>query len=56
MIDFWASALRSPSAWGSGASLEAVGYHIRELRVVGDRGEELAGFGVATIRSLAGGA
>jgi 2-polyprenyl-6-methoxyphenol hydroxylase-like FAD-dependent oxidoreductase len=35
--------------------LERIGYHIRELRIVGDRGEKLAGFGVNGLRSLAGG-
>ena len=35
---------------------EAAGYHILELRLVCDSGEKLAGFAVATIRSLGGGA
>ena len=41
---------------GLGRDLEAAGYHILELRLVCDSGEKLAGFGVATIRSLGGGA
>jgi len=41
---------------GLGRGLEAAGYHILELRLVCDSGEKLAGFGVATIRSLGGGA
>jgi len=35
--------------------LEAIGYHVRELHVVGDRGERLAGFRRRQPSPLAGG-
>jgi hypothetical protein len=41
---------------GLGRGLEEAGYHILELRLICDKRRKLAGFGVATIRSLGGGA
>ncbi|MGB7973967.1 MAG: FAD-binding domain [Roseiarcus sp.] len=55
VVDFWGLGYDIAERMGLRPDLEAEGYHIRELRVVGDSGEKLAGFGVATIRSLAGG-
>ncbi len=55
VVDFWGLGYDIAERMGLRSDLDAAGYHIRELRVVGDRGEKLAGFGVATIRSLAGG-
>ena len=55
VVDFWGLGYDIAERMGLRPDLDAAGYHIRELRVVGDGGEKLAGFGVATIRSLAGG-
>ena len=55
VVDFWGLGYDIAERMGLRPDLEAAGYHIRELRIVGDNGEKLAGFGVATIRSLAGG-
>jgi 2-polyprenyl-6-methoxyphenol hydroxylase-like FAD-dependent oxidoreductase len=55
VVDFWGLGYDIAERMGLRPDLEAAGYHIRELRVVGDSGEKLAGFGVSTLRSLAGG-
>ena len=55
VIDFWGLGYDIACKMGLADKLESIGYHVRELRVVGDRGERLAGFGVASLRSLAGG-
>ena len=55
VVDFWGLGYDIAERMGLRRDLEAAGYHIRELRVVGDASEKLAGFGVATIRALAGG-
>jgi 2-polyprenyl-6-methoxyphenol hydroxylase-like FAD-dependent oxidoreductase len=40
---------------GLAASLEQVGYHVREMRIVGERGQRVAGFGAKVFRELTGG-
>jgi 2-polyprenyl-6-methoxyphenol hydroxylase-like FAD-dependent oxidoreductase len=55
VVDFWGLGYDIAERMGLRRDLEAAGYHIRELRVVGDSSEKLARFGVATIRALAGG-
>ncbi len=55
VIDFWGLGYEIAERMGLASELEARGYHIRELRIVGDHCEKLAGFGVSTLRSLAGG-
>ncbi len=55
VIDFWGLGYDIAERMGLHDGLEAIGYHIGEFRVVGDRGERLAGFGVKGLYSLAGG-
>ena len=55
VIDFWGLGYDIAGKMGLADKLESIGYHVRELRVVGDRGERLAGFGVASLSSLVGG-
>jgi 2-polyprenyl-6-methoxyphenol hydroxylase-like FAD-dependent oxidoreductase len=55
VIDFWGIGYDIAERMGLAGELETIGYHIRELRIVGDHGERLAGFGVSGLRSLAGG-
>ena len=55
VIDFWGLGYDIAERMGLADALEAIGYHIREFRVVGDRGERVAGFGVTGLYSLAGG-
>ena len=45
VIDFWGLGYDIVERMGLADALEAIGYHIREFRVVGDRGERVAGFG-----------
>ena len=55
VIDFWGLGYDIAERMGLADALEAIGYHIREFRVVGDRGDRVAGFGVKGLYSLAGG-
>jgi len=55
VIDFWGLGYDIAERMGLKDDLERIGYRIRELRIVGDRGEKLAGFGVSGLRSLVGG-
>jgi 2-polyprenyl-6-methoxyphenol hydroxylase-like FAD-dependent oxidoreductase len=52
VVDFWGLGYDIAGRMGLAKDLETAGYHIRELRIVGDNGQKLAGFGVATIRSV----
>jgi 2-polyprenyl-6-methoxyphenol hydroxylase-like FAD-dependent oxidoreductase len=40
---------------GLTADIDRIGYHMREMRIVGDRGERVAGFGTKVFRELTGG-
>ena len=40
---------------GLANDIERVGYHMRELRIVDDRGERVAAFGTNVFRELTGG-
>ena len=55
VIDFWGPGYDIAERMGLKEGLESAGYHIRELRIVGDRGERVAGFGAEGLRALAGG-
>jgi 2-polyprenyl-6-methoxyphenol hydroxylase-like FAD-dependent oxidoreductase len=55
VIDFWGLGYDIAERMGLAEALERIGYHIAEFRVVGDRSERLAGFGVRGLYSLAGG-
>ncbi|HEY5048017.1 MAG TPA: FAD-dependent monooxygenase [Rhizomicrobium sp.] len=55
VIDFWGLGYELAGRMGLLDEIERVGYHVRELRVVGDHGERLAGFGTNVFDELAGG-
>lgn len=55
VIDFWGLGYDLAERMGLLEDIEAVGYHVRELNVVGDRGERIAGFGTSVFNELTGG-
>jgi 2-polyprenyl-6-methoxyphenol hydroxylase-like FAD-dependent oxidoreductase len=55
VIDFWGLGYDLAERMGLLGGIEAVGYHMRELRVVGDRGQRIAGFGTRVFDELTGG-
>lgn len=55
VIDFWGLGYDIAERMGLSGGLEAVGYHVRELKVVGDHGQRLAGFGTSVFEELTGG-
>jgi 2-polyprenyl-6-methoxyphenol hydroxylase-like FAD-dependent oxidoreductase len=55
VIDFWGLGYDLAERMGLLNEIERVGYHVRELRVVGDHGERLAGFGTSVFEELTGG-
>lgn len=54
-IDFWGLGYDLAERMGLLNEIERVGYHVRELRVIGDHGERLAGFGMRIFDELTGG-
>lgn len=55
VIDFWGLGYDLAERMGLLGDIEAVGYHARELRVVGDGGQRLAGFGISVFDELTDG-
>ncbi len=55
VIDFWGLGYDIAERMGLAAGLGSVGYHIREFRVVGDKGQRVAGFGTKAFDALTGG-
>lgn len=55
VIDFWGLGYEIAERMGLGRDINRVGYHIREMRIVDDRGERVAGFGTQVFRELTGG-
>lgn len=55
VIDFWGLGYDVAERMGLTNDLDRVGYHTREMRIVGEDGERLAGFGTAVFRELTGG-
>ena len=43
------------SVWAWQSDIDRIGYHMRELRIVDDRGERVAGFGTKVFSELTGG-
>ncbi len=54
-IDFWGLGYEIAERMGLKGDIDRIGYHIRELRIVDDRGERIAGFGTKVFRELTGG-
>ncbi len=55
VIDFWGLGYDIAERMGLAAGLGSVGYHICEFRVVGDKGQRVAGFGTKAFDALTGG-
>ena len=55
VIDFWGLGYELTERMGLANDIERVGYHMRELRIVDDRGDRVAGFGTKVFSELTGG-
>jgi 2-polyprenyl-6-methoxyphenol hydroxylase-like FAD-dependent oxidoreductase len=55
VIDFWGLGYDIAERMVLLADINRVGYHVREMRIVNDRGKRLAGFGTAVFEELTGG-
>ena len=55
VVDFWGLGYDIAERMGLSADLDRLGYHIQEMRIVGDSGEREAGFGTDVFRELTGG-
>jgi 2-polyprenyl-6-methoxyphenol hydroxylase-like FAD-dependent oxidoreductase len=55
VIDFWGLGYDIAERMGLLSDINRIGYHARELRIVGDRGERLAGFGTSVFQELTNG-
>jgi len=55
VIDFWGLGYDLAERMGLANDIERVGYHMRELRIVDERGERVAGFGTTVFHELTGG-
>jgi 2-polyprenyl-6-methoxyphenol hydroxylase-like FAD-dependent oxidoreductase len=55
VIDFWGLGYDIAERMGLARDIEDIGYHIREMRIVNDRGECVSGFGTKVFRELTSG-
>lgn len=55
VIDFWGLGYDIAERMALTRDIERLGYHATELRVVGDHGQRVAGFGASVFRELTGG-
>jgi 2-polyprenyl-6-methoxyphenol hydroxylase-like FAD-dependent oxidoreductase len=55
VIDFWGLGYDIAERMGLLREINRIGYHIRELRIVDDRGKCVTGFGTNVFRELTGG-
>lgn len=55
VIDFWGLGYDIAERIGLTRDVERIGYHMRELRIVDDRGRRVTGFGTKVFRDLTGG-
>lgn len=55
VIDFWGLGYELAQRMGLAADIERVGYHMREMRLVNDRGNRITGFGTRSLGELTGG-
>jgi len=55
VIDFWGLGYDIAERMGLIGEIDRSGYHMRELRIVDDRGRRLAGFGTKVLREISGG-
>src|SRR5271166_6589648 len=55
VIDFWGLGYDIAERMGLASDIGRIGYHMREMRIVNDRSERVAGFGTKVFRDLTGG-
>ena len=55
VIDFWGLGYDIAERMRLLSEINRVGYHVRELRTVNDRGQRLSGFGTSVFNELTGG-
>jgi 2-polyprenyl-6-methoxyphenol hydroxylase-like FAD-dependent oxidoreductase len=55
VVDFWGLGYDIAERMGLAGDIERSGYHMREVRVVGKRGERVAAFGTRVLGDLVGG-
>ena len=55
VIDFWGMGYDIAERMGLMERINRVGYHMREMRIVNDRGKRIAGFGTEVFSELTGG-
>lgn len=55
VVDFWGLGYDIAERMGLAADVDRVGYHMQEVRIVGDRGERVADFGTKVFSELMGG-
>src|SRR5215469_15025291 len=55
VVDFWGLGYDVAERMRLADDIERVGYHMREVRIVGDRAQRVAGFGTRVLGDLAGG-
>lgn len=55
VIDFWGLGYDLAERMGLADDIGQVGYRITEMRIVDDRGERVAGFGIGVLNELTGG-
>jgi 2-polyprenyl-6-methoxyphenol hydroxylase-like FAD-dependent oxidoreductase len=52
VVDFWGLGYELAERMGLSDAIRAAGYHVREVRVIGERGQRLAGFGTDVFQEL----
>ena len=55
VIDFWGLGYDIAERMGLAKDINRIGYHVREMRIVNDRGERITGFGTKVFHELTGG-
>ncbi|PDQ18728.1 hypothetical protein CN311_23080 [Mesorhizobium sanjuanii] len=55
VIDFWGLGYDIAERMGLAGEINRIGYHMRELRIIDDRGERVTGFGTDVLGELTGG-
>ena len=55
VIDFWGLGYDIAERMGLLSEINRVGYHVREVRMVNDRGQRVSGFDTSIIKELTGG-
>lgn len=55
VIDFWGLGYQIAGRMGLKTAIDRAGYHMREMRIVNDHGDRIAGFGTRVLQDLTGG-